>query len=74
MATVTFDTLELTKLLKNAKLEQEQAEAIVQAISKAQEGIVSKEYVEGKFNLMYWMISANTAMLMLLIGKVFFTH
>ena len=37
MATVTFDTLELMEKLKAAGFGQEQAEAVVRAISEAQD-------------------------------------
>ncbi len=30
------------------------------------------ERIEGKFNLMYWMIAANTALSMLILGKLLF--
>ena len=49
MSAVTFDTLELTDLLRTSGIEQKQAEAIVKTIAKAQDGLVTKEYLDYKF-------------------------
>ncbi len=46
MSTITFDTLELVKQLKNSGIAQEQAEAIVSAMSKAQDNLVTRDYLE----------------------------
>lgn len=43
MATITFDTLELTETLKKSGLNAEQSEAIVRAIAKAQDRLVTEE-------------------------------
>lgn len=43
MTTVTFDTLELVDKLKSSGIPQEQAEAVVRVIAKAQEGLVTKQ-------------------------------
>ncbi len=49
MSSVTFDTLELTDLLRTSGIEQKQAESIVKTIAKAQDGLVTKEYLDYKF-------------------------
>lgn len=46
MATVIFDTLELTNLLKLNSFSAEQAEAVIKVITKAQEGLVTKDYFD----------------------------
>lgn len=43
MTTITFDTLELTEKLKNAGIEQQQAEGIVRAIAEAQDSLATKD-------------------------------
>ena len=43
MATVTFDTLELTETLKKSGLTDAQSEAVVRAIAKAQDRLVTED-------------------------------
>lgn len=49
MTTVTFDTLELVDKLKSANFSQEQAEAVVRVIADAQTAIVTRAYLDAKF-------------------------
>lgn len=87
--TIHFDQFLLIDKLKAAGISAEQSEAIVRSIATAQDGLVTKEYMkdymdnritqleqkfEGKFNLIYWMITANTALSMLILGKLMFPH
>ncbi|MDP2832283.1 MAG: DUF1640 domain-containing protein [Pseudomonadota bacterium] len=48
MATVTFDTLELTEALKKSGLSEPQSEAIVRAIAKAQDRLVTEDILENR--------------------------
>ena len=83
MATVIFDTLELTGKLKEAGFAPEQAEAVVRAISAAQEDLVTKadleQVLEGKLapirtdlTLLKWMMGAILAGIISLIIKTLF--
>ncbi len=46
MATITFDTLELTDSLKRSGIPAEQAEAVIRAIAKAQDSLVTQSYLD----------------------------
>lgn len=79
MATVTFDTLELTEILKKANFQQEQAEAVVKAIAKAQDGVVTREYLDYKVDkldikitFIQWVLAINTGAIMALLAKLAF--
>lgn len=48
MATVTFDTLDLTETLKKSGLTDAQSEAVVRAIAKAQDRLVTEEILENR--------------------------
>jgi hypothetical protein len=74
MATVTFDTLELMEKLKAAGFGQEQAEAVVRAISEAQDELIKKADLEQALapirtdlTLLKWMIGAVLAGIISLI-------
>jgi len=53
MTAITFDTLELTGLLRQSGIEAKQAESIVKSIAKAQDGLVTKEYFDYKLDLKF---------------------
>ena len=79
MTTITFDTLELTAALKQSGIEQNQAEAIVKTIVKAQSELVTRDYLDIKFapinaNLMLfkWMLGLILAANLSLVLKAFF--
>jgi len=48
MATITFDTLDLNALLKNVGFSEPQSEAVVRAIAKAQDRLVTEEVLENR--------------------------
>ncbi|AHF02385.1 hypothetical protein THIAE_09505 [Thiomicrospira aerophila AL3] len=80
MSIITFDKLELTDILKKTNIPPEQAEAIVRAIAKAHDGIVSKDYldykidkVDIKITFLQWILAINTAALLALVGKFLFS-
>ena len=68
MSAVTFDTLELTDLLKTSGIEQKQAETIVKTIAKAQDGLVTKEYLDYKFEKELSPIRTDLAVLKWMMG------
>lgn len=83
MATVTFDTLELVEKLVNSGIDKEQAESIVRVIAEAQDTLVTRDYLDAKFQqelaplktdlaVLKWMMGFIAAGVMGLILKTFF--
>ena len=79
MATVTFDTLELTDALKKAGIPQEQAEAIVRVLVKAQDQLVTKTDLDSALaplrtdlTVLKWMVGLLLAGMVLLVLKTYF--
>ncbi len=84
MTTITFDTLELVDKLKTAGIPQEQAEAVVRVIADAQETLVTKEYIDNKFDnklasiytdlaVLKWMMGILIAGVLSIVLKTFFS-
>ena len=79
MAIVTFDTLELTESLKKAGIPAEQAEAVVRAIAKAQDPLVTKTDLDNSLApirtdlaVLKWMMGVLLAGVISLVMKTFF--
>ena len=83
MATVTFDTLELVEKLVNSGIDKKQAESIVRVIAEAQDTLVTRDYLDAKFQqelaplktdlaVLKWMMGFIAAGVMGLILKAFF--
>jgi hypothetical protein len=79
MATVTSDTLELTESLKKAGISAEQAEAVVRAIAKAQDHLLTKTDLETPLlplrtdlAVLKWMMGVLLAGVIALVLKTFF--
>ena len=70
MTTITFDTLELVDKLKTAGIPQEQAEAVVRVIADAQETLVTKEYIDNKFDNKLAPIYTDLAVLKWMMGFI----
>ena len=70
MSAITFDTLELTDLLRTSGIEQKQAEAIVKAIAKSQDELVSKNYLDLKLAPIYTDLAVIKWMMGILLGGV----
>ncbi len=68
MATITFDTLELVDKLKVAGFAQEQAEAVIRVIADAQDSLVTKEYLDFKFEKELAPIKTELAVLKWMMG------
>ena len=49
MGTITFDTLDATRKLKDAGFDEKQAETVVRVLSDAQSGLVTREHFDAKF-------------------------
>lgn len=52
MSTVTFDTLEFTRRLREAGFDEKQAEAVVRVLAESQERLVTREYFDARLEAM----------------------
>jgi hypothetical protein len=64
-STVTFDTLHFTHKLRDAGLDEKQAEAVIRVVAEAQEKLVTSEHfdakisiIDSKFEKITWMLGA----------------
>lgn len=82
MATITFDSLRLADRLKTAGFSADQAEAVVRAISEAQDELVTKKDLQLSLDqvinpikadllVLKWAVGLNTALCLLILGKLF---
>ncbi len=79
MSTVTFDTLEATRRLRDAGFDEKQVEMVVRVLSDAQSNLVTREHfdarftmVEAKMDKLSWMIGALIAIAVANFAKQFF--
>lgn len=79
MTTVTFDTLDLMESLKKAGIPAEQAEAVVRAIAKAQDQLVTRTdpdsalvSIRTDLAVLKWMMGVLLAGVISLVLKTFF--
>ena len=79
MATITFDTLDATRKLRDAGFDEKQAEAVVRVLSDAQSGLVTREHfdakfsvIEAKFDKLQWMLAAVLALAVANFAKQYF--
>lgn len=72
MSTVTFDTLEITRRLRDAGFDEKQAEAVVRAIAGAQDSLVTREYLDSKLEPIKWMIGVLIGLAVANFAKQFF--
>jgi len=79
MATITLDTLQLLEQLRTAGISQEQAEAVVRAIAKGQDSLVTQMGLEAAMAplrtdlaVFKWMMGLMLAGVMSLVLKAFF--
>jgi len=70
MTAVTFDTLELTGMLKESGIEQKQAEAIVKSIVKSHSELVTKSYLDLKLAPIFTDLAVIKWMMGILLGGV----
>ena len=70
MTAVTFDTLELTGILKDSGIDQKQAEAIVKSIVKSQAELVTKGYLDAKLAPILTDLAVIKWMMGILLGGV----
>jgi len=83
MSTVTFDTMDLSRKLRDAGFDERQAEAVVRVMSDSQGVLVTKDHLEitlGKelspikadLLLLKWMMGVLIAMTVANFAKQFF--
>jgi hypothetical protein len=79
MSTVTFDTLELTRRLREAGFDEKQAETVVRVMADAQNNLVTRDYfdsrmlvIDAKFDKLTWMIGVLIAIAVANFAKQFF--
>ena len=84
MTTVTFNTLAFTKRLQEAGFDEKQAETVVNVLAEAQENLVTREYFDsrlevtearlnGRLNLIQWMLAAVVVAEVLPLLKTLFS-
>jgi hypothetical protein len=79
MSTITFDTLDATRRLRDAGFDEKQAETVVRVLSDAQSNIVTREHfdsrmsvVDVKFDKLTWMMGVLIAIALANFAKQFF--
>jgi hypothetical protein len=79
MGTITFDTLDAARRLRDAGFDERQAEAVVRVLSDAQDGLVSREHfdsrmvvIDAKFDKITWMLGVVIALAVANFAKQFF--
>jgi hypothetical protein len=79
MSTITFDTLEFTRKLRDAGFDEKQAEAVVRVMVDAQAALVTREHFDTKIELLRaenshtrWMLGIIIALAIANFAKQFF--
>lgn len=79
MSTITFDTLEATRRLRDAGFDEKQAEAVVRVLADTQDSLVTREHFDARIDLLRienahtrWMIAALMALAVANFAKQFF--
>lgn len=72
MTTVTFDTLDATRKLRDAGFDEKQAETVVRVLSDALSNLVTREHFDAKFALVQWMLAALLALAIANFAKQYF--
>ena len=79
MSTVTFDTLDFTRRLREAGFDEKQAETVVRVMADAQSALVTREHFDFKIDLLRaenshtrWMLGAVLAVAIANFAKQFF--
>jgi hypothetical protein len=79
LTTITFDTLEFTRKLRDAGFDEKQAETVVRVIADAQGTLVTREHFDAKIEILRienshtrWMLGAVLAVAIANFAKQFF--
>lgn len=62
MSTISFDTLDATRRLRDAGFDEKQAETVVRVLADAQGQLVTREHFDAEIKLLRWMVGASLAM------------
>ena len=68
MSTITFDTLEATRRLRDAGFDEKQAETVVRVLSDAQDRLVTSEHFDNKMQSFDAKIEAMELRLTIKLG------
>ncbi len=79
MSTITFDTLTFTRKLRDAGFNEQEAETVVRVVADAQNGLITKEYLQielapirATLDKLTWMLSALLALAIANFAKQYF--
>jgi hypothetical protein len=79
MTTITFNTLEFTRKLRDAGFDEKQAEAVVRVLADSHENIVTREHFDSKIEVLRaenahtrWMLGIVIAIAVANFAKQFF--
>lgn len=70
MSTITFDTLEATRKLRDAGFDEKQAEAVVRVLSDTQNQLVTREYLDGKLQTLEMRLTIKLGAMLAVMGGV----
>jgi hypothetical protein len=79
MSTITFDTLDATRRLRDAGFDEKQAEAVVRVLADAQDQLVTTAHFDATIGLLRaenqhtrWMLGALLGLAIANFGKQYF--
>lgn len=79
MSTITFDTLDATRKLRDAGFDEKQAETVVRVLFDAQSALITREHfdakfavVEAKMDKLSWMMGILIALAVANFAKQYF--
>jgi hypothetical protein len=79
MATITFDTLNFTRKLRDAGFNEAQAEAVVRVVADAQDNVVTRDHfdskmhvIDARFDKLTWMLGAVLGLAIANFAKQYF--
>lgn len=68
MSTITFDTLDFTRRLREAGFDERQAEAVVRVMADAQSTLVTREHFDAKMETLETRLDAKIDKLSWMMG------
>ncbi len=68
MSTVTFDTLEFTRKLREAGFDEKQAETVVRVLAESQEKLVTREHFDFRMDVLGKDMQAQELRLTIKLG------
>lgn len=70
MSTITFDTLDFTRKLREAGFDERQAEAVVRVMADAQTALVTREHFDAKIETLETRLDAKMDKLSWMMGII----